>query len=194
MEKHVMFKTLLQSTGAVAIGLWMAGMVHAAPMTFEDMVSGPVYLNGNTGPTSYAFVHDITDNGYYPPGGSITEGKVTITFDDDHPSDSSERVKVVIGATTYGPWQIDYNTFELVLMPDALAALTTTGKVGVLAVMTDKRDLNFMKSTLAAIGTSGTLPAPPQALPEPATLVLFGSGLAGVASLGLRRRKPEELS
>jgi hypothetical protein len=202
MEKHIMFKTLLQSTCAVTIGLWLTGMAYAVP--FTDIVLGPVYMNGDTGPEFHSFIHDITDNGYSP--GSITSAKVTIIFDEDYdlsdpdPSDYPvlERVQVVIGDTTYGHWEIDHmDTFELILSPLAVATLSSTGKIGVLAEIPkfNKGDLRFIKSTLVALGTSGsTPPPPPHELPEPSTLMLLASGLAGVASIGFRRRKQEEQS
>jgi PEP-CTERM motif len=196
-----MFKTLLPSTCAVTIGLWLTGMAQAAPMTFTDMWDvGPVYLHAISGPTSYTFEHDITDSGYSP--GSITTAKITIEFDEDYvpaspdPTDYPilEWAQVVIGATSYGPWEIDHNDeFVLTLMPDALAALSSTGKVSVTALAIKKGDFRFIDSKPVAKGLSASTP-PPQATPEPSTLILLGSGLAGVASFGLRRRKQEELS
>jgi hypothetical protein len=205
MEKNgeaAMFKMLLQSTCAVTIGLWLTGMAQAAPMTFTDMVVGPVYLHGKNGPKTYAFEHDITDAGYSP--GSITEATLTIEFDEDYtlaapdPTDYPilEWAEVVIGATEYGPWEIDHNNeFALTIMPDALAALSSTGKLTVTVNTVTKGDFRFMDSELVAKGISASAsPTPPQAMPEPSTLILLGSGLAAVASLGLRRRKQEELS
>ena len=198
-----MFKTLLQSICAVTVGLWLTGMAQAAPMTFTDMVVGPVYLHAISGPTSYTFEHDITDNGYFPIGGSITEAAITIEFDEDYvpaapdPTDYPilEWAQVVIGATSYGPWEIDHNNeFVLTIMPDALAALSSTGKLTVTVNALKKGDFRFMDSTLVAKGISGSELPPPSATPEPSTLILLGSGLAGVVGLGLRRRKQEELS
>jgi hypothetical protein len=191
-----MFKTLVQSTCAIAVGLWCAGVVQAVPITFEDTVSGPVYMNGKTGPTSYAFEHDITDNGFIAPG-VITAAKITIIFDEDYtdPSgqDHKEYVKVTIGVTDYGSWEIDHNDdFVLTLMPDALAALSSTGEIGVVATMTNLGDIRFMEAELLAEGFGDTRPQQPHATPEPSTLILLGSGLAGVATIGLRRRQQED--
>jgi hypothetical protein len=198
-----MFKTVLQSTCAVTMGLWLTGMAHAAPITFTDVWNvGPVYLHAISGPTSYTFEHDITDSGYAP--GSITTAKITIEFDEDYvpaapdPADYPilEWAQVVIGATSYGPWEIDHNNeFVLTLAPDALTALSSTGKISVTAQAIKKGDFRFIDSKLVAKGFSAsTTTPPPQATPEPSTLILLGSGLAGVASLGLRRRKQAELS
>ena len=195
-----MFKTLLQSTCAVTVGLWLTGMAYAAPMTFTDVVVGPVYLHAISGPTSHTFEHDITDSGYSP--GSITSAKITIEFDEDYipaapdPTDYPilEWAQVVIGATSYGPWEIDHNNeFVLTIMPDALAALSSTGKLNVTVNALKKGDFRFMDSKLVAKGISAS-ELPPHATPEPSTLILLGSGLAGVVSLGLRRRKQEDLS
>jgi hypothetical protein len=150
-----MFKTFVQSTCAGRRPV-VYRMAQAVPITFEDTVSGPVYMNGKTGPASYAFEHDITDNGFIAPG-VITSAKITIIFDEDYtaPSgpDHKEYVKVTIGATDYGPWEIDHNNdFVLTLMPDALTALSNTGKIGVVAMMTNLGDIRFMESKLVAEG------------------------------------------
>jgi hypothetical protein len=119
-----------------------------------------------------------------------------IIFDEDYtdPSgkDHKEYVKVTIGATGYGSWEIDHNNnFVLTLMPDALTALSNTGKIGVVALMSNHGDIRFMESKLVAEGLGDTRPLQPQATPEPSTLILPGSGLAGVATIGLRRRQQE---
>jgi hypothetical protein len=181
-----MLKTLLYSTCLVVAIFWTTHVAYAVSMT--DVITGPTYLDGRglSGPKTITMLHDITDNGFVPGNNKLNKGMVKITFDDDTcPTcsqiiDSTESVRVIIGATIYGPWEIDHmDMFTLALDQIAIADLNANGILPVKIELTHSGDLFFISSAMTAHA------------PEPSTLVLLGSGLAGVIGFGLRRRKKD---
>jgi hypothetical protein len=172
----------------MVLTFWATDIANAVPVAFTDFIQPlpPVYLDGDgkKGPKSHTITHDITDSGFIPGLHSISQAELHITFDDDLPScciDTGEWIKVVIGGTTYGAWEIDHmDTFTLMLDSVALADLNTDGRLEVFMLMHNRGDLNFISADLVASLAE---------TPEPSTLLLVGSGMAGIAGYGLRRRK-----
>jgi hypothetical protein len=155
--------------------LGVSGVANA--ITYTDMVTGPIYLNYK-GLHTYAFDHIITDpdNGFVPGSYSLN-ATVKMTFDDDHMSDEREFIQVSIGGTTYKPREVNLmDVFSFAVDDTGLTDLQANGQLTI-TLQTTKGDLNFISSELVAHA------------PEPSTLILLGSGLAGVASLGFKRRK-----
>jgi hypothetical protein len=181
-----MLKTLFCSTCLIVTVFWTTHVANAISMT--DVITGPTYLDGrgHSGPKAITILHDITDNGFVPGNNKLNKGMVKITFDDDTcPTcsqiiDSTESVRVIIGATTYGPWEIDHvDMFTLPLDQIAIADLNANGILPVKVELTHSGDFFFVRSEMTAHA------------PEPSTLVLLGSGLAGVIGFGLRRRNKD---
>ena len=167
---------------------WTVDAGNAMPVVFADLIHAtpPVYFDGNgkKGPTTSTIEHDITDNGFIPGLQAISQAVLHITFSDDLPPccrDTGERIKVTIGGTTYGPWEIDHmDMFPLTLDSVALADLNADGHLGVLMAMHNRGDLNFISAELVEQLAS---------MPEPSTFMLLGSGLAVLAGYGFRRRQ-----
>jgi hypothetical protein len=184
-----MFKKLFSAAAFVALTLWVTGTTQATPITFTDLIAPavPVYLNGDTSPKTHTVTHDITDGvplpAFIPGFHTVSEATLKMTLDDDVPNDTGEFIKITVGGTDYGPWEVELmDVFLIPLNGTALADLNLDGKLSAKITMTNRGDLNFVSSELVA----NTTPTP-----EPSTWVLFGSGLAGVVGFSLRRRTHE---
>jgi hypothetical protein len=180
-----MLKKLFSALSPVALALWCAGTAQAAPLTFTDLIAPvvPVYLNGDTGPKTHTVTHDITDGlpAFIPGFHTLGNAMLKMTLNDDVSNDTGESIKITVGGTDYGPWEVDImDVFLVPLNGTALTDLNLDGTVSATITMTNRGDLNFISSELVA-NTA--------ALPEPSTLILFSSGLAGVVGFGIRRRK-----
>jgi hypothetical protein len=183
-----MLKKLLSYAGTLSAALWMAGTVHAVTLTFEDIWDeGEILFSGSTpaGVNSYSYEHDILDHGFSPVLHTLTSVSLTIEVRDevDPPDSPDERVKVFLDGDYYGLFEVEYTdlffTVDLDLLADGMLEVLLTR---------DKGDFLFLKSKLVAEAT-GPEPVPPTPSPEPSTLILLGSGLAGVVGLGRRHRQ-----
>ncbi len=193
MKLRVLFHSLV-----CVLGLGMAGIATATYIITDDIVDpnpNPViYPFGSTeGPTSYLYVHDITDNGWLS-GGSLLSASLTILLRDFTGSDAgNEYFQFVIGlnpdqqlitglfnvnsgaGTSFGPYLLNVSS---------LANLNSNGKID---VNIESRSGNngtsfiFDRSTLkvtAGNGPVGTDPDPSGTVPEPSMLLLLCFGFA----------------
>ena len=172
-------KILVRLICLMVVMLWTAQVANA--LMFTDVVTGPILLDGDKGLKTYTVMHDFTDDLFVPGRDRLSAGMVTMTFDDDTClacRDTGEILQVVIGGTTYGPWEIEHmDVFTFALDSSAMADLQADGIIPVKIDMMNRGDVYFLSSVMTAHA------------PEPSTLILLGSGLAGVAVFGLRRQK-----
>jgi hypothetical protein len=163
----------------MVVMLWTAQVANA--LTLTDVVTGPILLDGNKGLKTYTVMHDFTDDLFAPGHDRLSAGMVTMTFDDDTClacRDTGEILQVVIGGMTYGPWEIEHmDVFTFTLDSIAMADLRADGILPVRIDMVNRGDVYFLSSVMTTHA------------PEPSTLILLGSGLAGVAAFGLRRQR-----
>jgi hypothetical protein len=185
-----MLKKLFSAASFVTLTLWVTGTAQAAPITFTDLIAPavPVYMNGDTSPKTLTITHDITDGvplpAFIPGFHTVSEATLKMTLNDDVENDTGEFMKITVGGTDYGEWEVDImDVFLIPLNGAALADLNLDGKLSAKITMTNRGDLNFVSSELVA----NTTPTP-----EPSTWLLFGSGLAGVVGFSLRRRTHKE--
>ncbi len=169
--------------------LGLAGAAGAVPTTWTDTIdvfSGQDYVKI---PPSATYTHDITDgaNGFsgYLMGGDdiIWDYSLNIAlFDDGGRYDGYEIAFVnqpgIIGDGFYN-FAYNNNVFGW-----SLAGLISLNAMGNLTVTISSwlGDFYLDASTLVAHGDNGTAP-----VPEPATLILLGTGLLGIVGANRKR-------
>ncbi len=200
-----MLKKILGCTCLMLTAFWLMGPSSARALTFTDIIDatnptieilsgysgsfeGLMDVADDFGPSKIKFVHDLTDSGQLPvpfdpllhPLASAT---LEITVEKPDPHLAKRRLEVSWDGSGPQEYQFKGEGGTAGFTVD-VALLQTDGQLEVIVEAT-KRAFLFKDSTLTADVA---------AMPEPSTLILLGTGLAGVAGWGLRRRKQEEQS
>jgi hypothetical protein len=182
-------KKILVTTLSLGIFAW-AGSAMAGPMTWTDVINfdPDVYIGWYD---SFDYTHDITDDGFNPilmgGGDLVWDYNLSISlYDDNRGWDEFVLWEI---AHVDQPGVIGDDFYDFSLTNDefgwsilGLVSLNLNGTLGV-TIESWAGDFYFGDSTLTANGYS-------HPVPEPATMFLFGAGLAGLAAVG-RRRKTE---
>jgi hypothetical protein len=173
-----MLKKLLGGAGMVA-AMWLAGAANVHALTFTDVFippGGPVLIDPYH--LQYSYSHSILEEGF-KLGESLHDVRLTLNvYDDAPPADKVERVMVDLEGQNYGTFVVTGTQLVITVNP---ALLKNDGILDV-TLTRSKGDFFFKEATLVAYA------------PEPSTLMLLGSGLAGIAGLGFRRRQKANLA
>jgi hypothetical protein len=170
-----MLKKVLNYTGTLATVLWLTGIAQASSLhIFTDIVyPAPEDRYISVVPNSYTYTHNIGDEGFEPLVHHLHGANLTLDIRDDSEADKRERVTVELDGHNYGTFVITGSLLNLTVDP----ALVQDDGLLQVTLLRSKGDFLFNSSTLVAHA------------PEPSTLLLLGSGLAGVVGVSLKRRQ-----
>jgi hypothetical protein len=166
----------------------MSANARALPYTWVDTIDfNPDVYIGNW--DSYSYTHDLTDNtpvAFNPATDSISSYVLTVALHDDGGRwDLGEAAFIdQPGITGDGYYNFSYTSQNFGWTLSGLIQLNTLGILNV-SVTSVFGDFYLDSSTLTASGDAASS-AP---VPEPATLLLLGSGLLGLAGFGRKKNR-----
>ncbi len=168
----------------VALVFICVGSASAIPWTWTDIYTpeDEIRFGGKSGAKCFSYEHNIKDNGFDISRDFIFNYDLSISLRDDE-YDRSEWVYINLpGFISDRVVEIDFSDIKLGLSIAGLIELNTLGTLTVNLVRLCG-DFNFVESTLNASGyKNNTSP-----VPEPATMLLFGCGLFGIAAIGKKK-------
>lgn len=189
-----MRNTLVKAFTIAAVGSLMMGGV-----AYADMISGEISFSGGFETTGGTDLSDATGLDF--AGGDDISGTLFVTGSTDDFSTIAwgdmgtiydfEFASISSGAFTL--WEVGDFTFTLATLSidDQTTTdldLSGTGYLSSLGYEDTYAEWNFSSNTVtgATFSWSSTTAASP--VPEPSTMLLFGTGLTGLASIGRRKK------
>lgn len=173
---------------AMALGmLALAGNVSA--LTFTDTYDPTDFKMSShlsSADDTHSWQFDINDDGYNATSMEISSATIGLSLRDDGGwFDFWEYADLNVGTQTFS-WEVDTGTS--IFSVSSILTLSDTGLLDV-SLKADAGDFWFQSANLTAEGDYMTLPPSPTPTPEPATILLFGAGIIGLAGNRIRRKK-----
>jgi hypothetical protein len=181
-----MMRKLFGGALFLAMLLAFAGIGNAVNFEFEDVYKPHEKVFLDFSGETYSFYHNITDDGFQPASHTIVDADIYLTFvsNDEWFEDFltfffEEYISFTFDGSPQGYQEIDTGKVHLGVNAQLLQS---DGKVQVTLANLGSGDVWFDKSQLNVEATPTPTPTP-----EPGSLLLLGSGLAGLGFIGRKR-------
>ncbi|NOX09133.1 MAG: VPLPA-CTERM sorting domain-containing protein [Gammaproteobacteria bacterium] len=194
----------LASSLVAALSLLTAGSAAATTVThYSDVYNAGEITLSTSGTNNDSWIFNITTDGFNPVSQDVSSATIILEWEEDEDDDKShdtdndgeddEPEEHKSGTVTLANLTVGTENFSSVTSETAITVgltsiitLSATGELSATLEVTSG-EIEFKKATLDASAIEATV-TPPTAVPIPAAMWLFGSGLIGLFAIARRRK------